>query len=161
MLAPEYSGFAIAKISKENSLFKPIRSICLALVNINDGRQAWASVKFSDYIGGNISIMHCPAKKGDGISYAYNAELTTGNALTKLRALENQNLPIICDSDQDTFQAPGGNISGAAFRHGRKLIATNDIAIAIGTNGPVQVTPDNANYQHGKKLGWIKKGKVK
>jgi prepilin-type N-terminal cleavage/methylation domain-containing protein len=152
-IVPEYSEFAIAKISRENPMFKPTRSISLALININDGRQAWALSRLSDYIKGNSGILRCPAKEGDGLSYAYNAVLTTGDALTKFRELESQNLPIICDSNNATFQAPNGNISGAAFRHGRRLIAAREIALSAGGGGIRQITPNNISYPDSP-LGW-------
>jgi len=155
-LVPEYSAFAIAKISKENFLFKPARNISLALININDGRQAWASSVFSDYIMGNKSILRCPANKGGGLSYGYNIQLKDlegGAAIDKYKELQSNSMPIICDCDNSTFDAPDGNINGAAFRHGK--IGGDAVAVAIGGDGPIQITPDNTNYQNGRRLGTL------
>jgi prepilin-type N-terminal cleavage/methylation domain-containing protein len=148
-IAPEYTDLALAKLNRENPLLKPIRAINLALIRINDGKKAWAEGKLSDYIRGDSNILRCPAKQGSGLSYGYNETLNTGDALTKFRELENNGLPIICDSDNATFSASGGNITGAAFRHGRNFIAQREIALSSGGRGVVQITPSNKNYTTG------------
>ena len=141
-LVPEYSTIAIARISKEKLLFKPTRNVCLAIINIDNGKQAWAS--FSDYIMGNRSILRCPAKTGDGLSYGYNAELqSAADKVTKYKQLKDSGSPIICDSDSSTFSMVGDNIVGAAFRH--TSIGRQPVAIVSTGHSAVRITPDNPN----------------
>jgi prepilin-type N-terminal cleavage/methylation domain-containing protein len=145
-LVPGYSAIAIAKISKEKLLFKPIRNICLALINIDDGRQAWAS--FSDYTMGNRSILRCPAKKGEGLSYGYNAALNTLDPVSVYRLLKANDMPIICDSNNPTFSMDDeGNIAGADFRHTR--IGGQSVAIVHTGRSAVSIIHGNPNPSAG------------
>ncbi|TRZ50525.1 MAG: hypothetical protein D4S01_06565, partial [Dehalococcoidia bacterium] len=158
-IVPEFTDIVIARISKENIFFKPTRYIYLALIAIDDGSQAWAA--FSDYTMGNKSILRCPAKKGGGISYAYNVVLNTGNPKVSYKGLKNNGLPILCDSNNATFSMSGKNIDGAAFRHTRMF--REPAAIAYTADGiDIRITPSDKNYENARRkkssYGKIRKG---
>ena len=147
-IVPEFTDIVIAKIGKENIFFKPTRNIYLALIAIDDGPQAWAA--FSDYTMGNKSILRCPAKKGGGISYAYNIGLDTGNPKASYRGFKNNGIPIVCDSDSPIFSTDGSNIVGAAFRHTRMF--REPAAIACTADGiDIKITSSDTNYENARR----------
>ena len=147
-IVPEYSDIVIARLSKENIFFKPARNMRLALIAIDDGSQAWAA--FSDYTMGNKSILRCPAKKGGGISYAYNVALDSGNPKASYKGLKNNGLPIVCDSNNPTFSMAGKNIDGAAFRHTRMF--AEPVAIAYTADGiDIKITSSDTNYGNARR----------
>jgi prepilin-type N-terminal cleavage/methylation domain-containing protein len=123
-LEPAYIELALAKIEKKDYLFKPIRTICLAFIRINDGKEAWA-IPLSDYVKIDSNVTRCPANNYGATSYGINNSIT--NTATFKQALNN-NVPIICDCDNTSFSS----ISDAAYRHGGMFSSKR---IAIYTDG--------------------------
>jgi prepilin-type N-terminal cleavage/methylation domain-containing protein len=126
-LGPEYIELAMAKIEKENPLFKPVRNICLAFLRVNDGKEALAG-PLSDYVKLDPSVTRCPANTQGGTSYGMNSAIT--NAQTLKNAI-SAGSPIISDCDNDRFSSFP---SQAAYRHGKMF--GSKVAVCMMGNTP-------------------------
>jgi len=133
-LDPEYIELAMANIEKENPLFKPLRSTYLALLRINDGKQAWA-IPLSDYIKLDSNVTCCPANTQGGISYGMNSAIT--NAQT-LKSAISAGSPIICDCNNSRFSSLS---SEAAYRHGKMF--GSKVAVCMMGNTPSYAKKDS------------------
>jgi len=151
-LEPCYVDMAIAKLKKERPFIYAKRKISLAMLNIDIAKDAWA-VDYRDYIGNNSSILKCPADtRAVTYSYGYNSQLLNGNPIDAYNNIVSGDEPIICDCNGNTFDGAGGNLSGAAFRHGSRGVrnSTGGVAIAAGANGQaVAVYKNNASFWEG------------
>lgn len=169
-LVPEYTDFAIASLKKDRPYVLAMRKICLALLSLDEGRKAWAKPSFKDYLGMSKDVLHCPAKKGEGISYGFNASLLLnsigGTSASKVKIYEymvENDAPIICDCDASTFYVMGGKITGAAFRHGGTLvsgIANTPLKamVVTGLKGKRKVIEDYDPYYYPDPLPYYENG---
>ncbi|NQT90999.1 MAG: type II secretion system protein, partial [Candidatus Omnitrophica bacterium] len=156
-ITPEYTDLALARLNEKSPGSMSMRKFYIALLKI-DGTSTACAGEFVDYVGGNADYLECPMNEGGGISYGYNIELRTGiqnasvDGVQLFKELEADNIPIICDSDNDTFTAgDNGNITGAALRHGRRIIAAQRLAVAVGGEDTICVISTGNNWSSPKK----------